>query len=125
MKPARPFYLNLMQIKLPIGGWVSILHRVTGAGLSLAIPVILYILMLSLRSAEDFANVSEVLSGGLGMLLSVGLVWAVLHHLLAGLRHLGFDIGWGEAKERARLTAWATLFAALGLTGIFIIGVLS
>ena len=125
MKPARPFYLNLMQIKLPIGGWVSILHRVTGAGLSLAIPVILYILMLSLRSAEDFANVAEVLSGGLGMLLSVGLVWAVLHHLLAGLRHLGFDIGWGEAKERARLTAWATLFAALGLTGLFSIGVLS
>lgn len=125
MKPARPFYLNLMQIKLPIGGWVSILHRVTGAGLSLAIPVVLYVLMLSLRSAEDYAAVAGFLSGGFGLLLSVGLVWAVLHHLLAGLRHLGFDIGWGETKERARLTAWATLFAALGLTGILVIGVWS
>jgi succinate dehydrogenase / fumarate reductase, cytochrome b subunit len=125
MKTERPFYLNLMQIKLPIGGWVSILHRVTGAGLSLAIPVVLYVLMLSLRSAEDFADVAAFLSGGFGLLIVIAVVWAVLHHLLAGLRHLGFDIGWGEAKERARLTAWATLFAALGLTGIFALGVLS
>jgi succinate dehydrogenase / fumarate reductase cytochrome b subunit len=125
MKTERPFYLNLMQIKLPIGGWVSIFHRVTGAGLSLAIPVVLFVLMLSLRSAEDFADVADFLSGGFGLLIVLALVWAVLHHLLAGLRHLGFDIGWGEAKERARLSAWGVLFAALGLTGIFALGVFS
>lgn len=125
MKTERPFYLNLMQIKLPIGGWVSIFHRVTGAGLSLAIPVVLYVLMLSLRSAEDFADVAAFLSGGFGLLIVLAVVWAVLHHLLAGLRHLGFDIGWGEARERARLTAWGVLFAAIGLTGIFALGVLS
>jgi succinate dehydrogenase / fumarate reductase cytochrome b subunit len=125
MKTERPFYLNLMQIKLPIGGWVSIFHRVTGAGLSLAIPVVLFVLMLSLRSAEDFADVAAFLSGGFGLLIVLALVWAVLHHLLAGLRHLGFDIGWGEAKERARLSAWGVLFAALGLTGIFALGVFS
>jgi succinate dehydrogenase / fumarate reductase cytochrome b subunit len=125
MKTERPFYLNLMQIKLPIGGWVSIFHRVTGAGLSLAIPVVLYVLMLSLRSAEDFADVAAFLSGGFGLLIVLAVVWAVLHHLLAGLRHLGFDIGWGEARERARLSAWGVLFAALGLTGIFALGVLS
>jgi len=125
MKTERPFYLNLMQIKLPIGGWVSIFHRVTGAGLSLAIPVVIYVLMLSLRSAEDFADVAAFLSGGFGLLIVLAVVWAVLHHLLAGLRHLGFDIGWGEARERARLTAWGVLFAALGLTGIFALGVLS
>jgi succinate dehydrogenase / fumarate reductase cytochrome b subunit len=125
MKTERPFYLNLMQIKLPIGGWVSIFHRVTGAGLSLAIPVVLFVLMLSLRSAEDFADVADFLSGGFGLLIVLALVWAVLHHLLAGLRHLGFDIAWGEAKERARLSAWGVLFAALGLTGIFALGVFS
>lgn len=125
MRPTRPFYLNLFEIKLPIGGWVSIFHRVTGAGLSLAIPVVLYVFMLSLRSEADYAAVAGFLGGGFGLLPLSAVVWAVLHHLLAGLRHLGFDVGWGETKETARLTAWAVLFAALGLTGVFALGVLS
>ncbi len=122
MRPTRPFYLNLFEIKLPIGGWVSIFHRVTGAGLSLAIPVLLYVFMLSLRSEADYTAVVGFLTGGIGALLLLGVAWAVLHHLLAGLRHLGFDVGLGESKETARLTAWVVLFAAIGLTGVFALG---
>lgn len=124
MRPTRPFYLNLFEIKLPIGGWVSIFHRVTGAGLSLAIPVLLYVFMLSLRSEADYTAVVGFLTGGIGALLLLGVAWAVLHHLLAGLRHLGFDVGLGESKETARLTAWVVLFAAIGLTGVFALGAL-
>ncbi|MFZ5484507.1 MAG: succinate dehydrogenase, cytochrome b556 subunit [Pseudomonadota bacterium] len=122
MKPERPFFLNLVQIRLPIGGWVSIFHRVSGAGLSLAIPVVLYVWMLSLRSPEDYAAVTGFLSGWLGFLIVLAVVWALLHHFLAGLRHLGFDIGLGEAKATARKSAWAVLFAALGLTALFMLG---
>jgi len=43
----RPFFLNLMAIRLPIGGIVSILHRASGAGLSLAIPLLLFLFSLS------------------------------------------------------------------------------
>ncbi|TCS68607.1 succinate dehydrogenase subunit C [Sulfuritortus calidifontis] len=114
----RPYYLNLLQIRLPVGGWVSILHRASGALLSLLVPALLYGLMLSLRSAEDFARVQAWLGGGLGWLLALLVSWALLHHFLAGLRHLGFDFGWGEDRLRARQTAWLALGLALALTAL-------
>lgn len=115
---ARPFYLNLLRIRLPVAGWVSILHRGSGALLSLAVPALLYAFMLSLRSPADFAAVTAFLGGGIGFLLVLALIWASLHHLLAGLRHLGLDLGWGEARARARRTARLTLIAALVLTAV-------
>jgi succinate dehydrogenase / fumarate reductase cytochrome b subunit len=116
MAKTRPFYLNLIQIRLPIGGFVSILHRASGAVLSLAVPLLLYVFMLSLRSPDDFEQVRMLAAGLFGKLVVLGLVWALLHHFLAGLRHLGFDLGLGEGKLRARQTAWATLVAAVLLT---------
>ena len=118
MNRPRPFFLDLLAIRLPIGGLVSILHRASGALLSLAIPALLYVLMLSLRSPEDFAEMQAFLGGGIGWLIGLGLVWALLHHLFAGLRHLGFDIGWGEEKLRARLTAKLAMAAAILLVGL-------
>jgi succinate dehydrogenase / fumarate reductase cytochrome b subunit len=122
MQKTRPFYLNLIQIRLPIGGFVSILHRASGAVLSLVVPALLYVLMLSLRSETDFAQIRNLAGGVLGALVGLGLVWALIHHFLAGLRHLGFDIGWGESKLRARTTAWIVLFAALFLTAVAALG---
>lgn len=118
MHRQRPFFLDLLAIRLPIGGVVSIMHRASGAFLSLAIPCLLYTLMLSLRSAEDFAAVRAFFAGGLGWLIGLATLWALLHHLFAGLRHLGFDIGWGEEKMRARLTAKLAMAAAIALVGL-------
>lgn len=118
MKPERPYFLDLAAIRLPIGGIVSILHRVSGAALSLALPCLLYALMLTLRSPEDFQRATHWFGGFFGWLLSLGLIWALLHHFLAGLRHLGFDLGWGEEREAARKTAWSSLFAAAGVTAL-------
>jgi succinate dehydrogenase / fumarate reductase cytochrome b subunit len=118
LKPDRPYFLDLAAIRLPIGGMVSILHRATGALLSLSIPGLLYTLMLSLRSPEDFQRVTGWFGGCVGWVVSMGLIWALMHHFLAGLRHLGFDLGLGESKECARKTAWASLFVALGVTAL-------
>ena len=118
MHRQRPFFLDLLAIRLPIGGVVSIMHRASGAFLSLAIPCLLYTLMLSLRSPEDFARVQAFFGGGLGWLIGLGTLWALLHHFFAGLRHLGFDIGWGEEKMRARLTAKLAMAAAIALVGL-------
>lgn len=118
----RPFYLNLLRIRLPVGGLVSILHRASGALLSLAIPALLYAFMLSLRSAEDFRRLGEFFGGFFGWLLAVVLTWALLHHFLAGLRHLGFDIGLGEAKAAARLSARVCLLAAILITALIWLG---
>jgi succinate dehydrogenase / fumarate reductase cytochrome b subunit len=118
MHRQRPFFLDLLAIRLPLGGVVSIMHRASGAFLSLAIPALLYILMLSLRSAEDFGRVQSFFGGGLGWLIGLATLWALLHHLFAGLRHLGFDLGWGEEKLRARLTAKLAMAAAIALVGL-------
>ena len=114
----RPFFLNLMAIRLPIGGIVSILHRVSGAGLSLAIPLLLFLFSRSVRSPYYYERVTGLFSGGLGWLIGLGLLWALLHHFLAGLRHLGFDFGLGEGKGQARTSAWLTLGLAMALTGL-------
>jgi len=119
MNRQRPFFLDLLAIRLPIGGVVSIMHRASGAFLSLAIPCLLYTLMLSLRAPEDFARVQAFFGSGLGGLIGLGVLWALLHHLFAGLRHLGFDLGWGEEKLRARLTARLAMGAAIVLVGGF------
>lgn len=118
MPESRPHFLDLRRIRLPVGAWVSILHRASGAALALALPGLLYLWMLSLRSPADYAAVAAWLAGGPGRLLWLGAAWAVLHHLLAGLRHLGLDLGLGGGRARARLTARLVLIAALGLTGL-------
>jgi succinate dehydrogenase / fumarate reductase cytochrome b subunit len=115
MTNKRPFFLNLVVIALPIGGWVSILHRASGAALSLAVPILLWLAARSLASPEGYQEVRGLLGGVVGVLFTVVVAWATLHHLVAGLRHLGFDIGLGEQKETARRSAWATL--AIGLAG--------
>jgi succinate dehydrogenase / fumarate reductase cytochrome b subunit len=122
MKPARPYFLDLAAIRLPIGGMVSILHRISGVFLALIVPCLLYTLSLSLGSPEGFARVAAWFGGFFGWVLSTGALWALLHHLFAGLRHLGFDLGLGEEKETARMTAWIALLAAAGITGLIALG---
>lgn len=117
MRAGRPVYLNLLKIRLPVGGWVSILHRASGALLALFAPALLYAFMLSLRSEADFEGLTGFLGGGIGYLLLVLAIWATLHHYLAGLRHLGFDLGWGAQRVRARQTAMACLVLGVSLTG--------
>lgn len=122
MADGRPFYLNLLRIHLPIGGWVSILHRVSGALLALATPLLLYAFMLSLESAQGYARVLGFFASAPGFLLALGLVWATLHHFLAGLRHLALDLGWGKDKRPARRSALACLALALLLTLAWAVG---
>lgn len=125
MQPPRPSFLNLLAIRLPIGGIASILHRGSGVLLALAIPALLYGLMLSLRSPEDFRRLSDWAGGSLGKLLILVGVWALAHHFLAGLRHLGFDLGWGETRNTSRLTAWLSIVLALAVAGLAATGMLA
>lgn len=118
MKNQRPFFLNLLAIRLPVGGVTSILHRASGALLALSIPVLLYGLMLSLRSPEDFETLADWAGGWLGKLIMLFCAWALAHHFLAGLRHLGFDLGWGEDRSTSRLTAWLSIGLAAAITAL-------
>jgi succinate dehydrogenase / fumarate reductase cytochrome b subunit len=116
MPQARPKYLNLMQIRLPLPGLVSILHRISGAALFLFIPFLLVLFEASLQSPQTFARFKLVFSYWAVKLIVIGLVWAYLHHLCAGVRHLALDLHYGTDLPMAHATSWAVLAISIGLT---------
>ena len=123
-KPA-PKFLNLLVIKLPPSGIVSIAHRVSGVLMFVSIPVIAYLFALSLESQQGFQQVRAWLASPPVLILTVLLVWSFSHHLLAGIRHLLLDIDIGVERSQARASAWLVNLGALLLTAVyFILGVL-
>jgi succinate dehydrogenase / fumarate reductase cytochrome b subunit len=109
MAARRPVYLNLARIHLPLAGWVSFLHRVSGALLFLMLPALLWLFERSLHAGA-------ALSPGARLLLAAAC-FALAFHLLAGLRHLAMDAHLGTALPAARRSARAVLILAalLGL----------
>ena len=116
MSKQRPRYLNLFQIRLPVPGVISILHRVSGAALFLFIPFLLTIFEMSLESPQTFLRFKLVFSHWAVKLVMIGLIWAYLHHLLAGIRHLALDLHYGAELPAARATSWAVLAGGIVLT---------
>jgi len=119
MPKPRPKYLNLFEIRLPVPGLVSIMHRVTGAALFLLIPLLLYLLQQSLASQQSFAEFKALLAQPLMKLVVIGLVWAYLHHFCAGVRHLALDLHIGTELSAARASSWAVLAVSIALTLVF------
>jgi succinate dehydrogenase / fumarate reductase cytochrome b subunit len=114
---ARPVYLNLVAIRLPVPGIVSILHRVSGAVLFLfALPVLLWAVQASLASAESFAGLKAILAHPLAKLVTIGFVWAYLHHFCAGIRYLLIDVHVGDDLAPARRSSVTVLVVSLLLT---------
>ena len=113
---ARPVYLNLLRIHLPLPGWVSILHRVSGALLFVALPLGVWLLALSLSDEDGFRRVKEWTAHPLAKLCVLVLVWAFAHHWFAGLRHLALDVHWGVDLKHARQSSLAVMLAAALVT---------
>lgn len=114
----RPKYLNLFEIKLPLPGYVSILHRISGAGLFLCLPLLIYLLQLSLASPESFAGLKAIVGHPLVKLILLGLIWAYLHHFCMGIRVLLIDVHVGVDKPKARASAVTVLVVSLALTAM-------
>ena len=112
----RPVYLNLFLIRLPAAGVVSILHRVSGVALVLFLPLALWALQRSLRSAADYQALVDTLALLPVRVLLLLLAAAFAQHFLAGLRHLLLDIDIGIRRHQARLTAWLVLAGAAATT---------
>ncbi|MFZ2269518.1 MAG: succinate dehydrogenase, cytochrome b556 subunit [Azonexus sp.] len=112
----RPKNLDLASIRLPLPGKVSILHRVSGVGLFLFLPVVLWAFSASLTSADTFA-VFKTLSGSLPVkVIFAGLIWAFAHHFCAGIRFLLLDLHIGIEKEASRKSAAVVFAVSLPLT---------
>ena len=105
-KTRRPVFFNLVQIQMPVGALTSITHRVTGILLALGIPFSIYILDQSLRSPESYTWLIGLFDKWTFKAPAIVLIWALAHHLLAGIRHLLSDIDVGSLLPAARRSAW-------------------
>ena len=126
----RPEFRNINAIsdlpsyRLPAAGWVSILHRVSGVLMFLLLPFIIWLFDTSLSSEFSFARFRAAFNVGLGFvpgwfikLVALGLIWAYLHHFIAGLRHLWMDMSHAAVtKEFGTTSAIVTLAASVLLT---------
>jgi len=115
MNKNRPVFLDLWRIRLPITGWASILHRISGVLLVLTIPYAVYLFGLSLSGPAGFADAASRLSSGFARGLLLVLAWSFLHHLFAGIRFLMLDLGLGIDRTSARKSAWAAISAAVAV----------
>lgn len=114
----RPKHLNLFQIRLPIPGIVSILHRISGASLFLMLPFLLYLLQQSLQSPDSYIHFRELVGHPLVKLILLGLLWAFLHHFCAGIRYLTLDMHMGTDLAPARSSSYAVIVLSLVMTVI-------
>jgi succinate dehydrogenase / fumarate reductase cytochrome b subunit len=128
-KAKRPEFRNINALtdlpsyRLPAAGWVSILHRVSGAIMFILLPFIVWMFDTSISSEISFAKFSAAFSVGLGFvpgwfikLVALALIWAYLHHFIAGVRHLYMDATHSVSKEFGKSSAVTTLVLGSVLT---------
>lgn len=113
VKDTRPVNLDLTTVKFPLPAITSILHRISGVALFFGIGVVLYLLQLSLESEAGFERVTELLRATPVKLMVWLILAGLLYHLIAGIKHLLMDWGFGESREGALRGAQVTLILAL------------
>lgn len=118
MQRNRPKNLNLMSIRLPINALVSILHRVSGAVLYLVLPLLLLGLQVSLKSADDYQHLADLMRSPFIKLMLIGFAWAFFHHFFAGIRHLAMDVHWMTSLQKARFSGRVVMW--LGAIAVII-----
>ena len=127
----RPVFRNIHALqdlpsyRLPAAGWVSILHRISGALMFLLMPFIIWMFDKSVSSEISFDTFTSVFSAGtsyaagwLVKLVALALIWAYLHHFIAGMRHIYMDVCHAVTKEFGKSSAVVTLALSLGLTAV-------
>jgi succinate dehydrogenase / fumarate reductase cytochrome b subunit len=127
----RPEFRNINALKdlpsyrLPVAGIVSILHRISGFLMFLLMPLIIWMFDSSITSEISFAKLSAAFNIGIGFvpgwfmkLVALAMIWAYLHHFIAGLRHLYMDMFHAVTKEFGKSSAIVTLVLSIGLTAV-------
>ena len=114
---------DLRNYRLPPAGFVSILHRVSGMLMFLLMPFIIWMFDTSVSSEVSFESFRSAFVAGIGFvpgwlvkLATLGLIWAYLHHFIAGVRHLGMDMAHSVSKEQGKSSAVVTLVLGTVLT---------
>ncbi|MBA2653338.1 MAG: succinate dehydrogenase, cytochrome b556 subunit [Tatlockia sp.] len=116
MNQKRPINLDLATMKFPPMAIASILHRISGLIMFLGLPLILYFLSRSLASGGSFELLHQSLAGPLHKVFLWVFSAALIYHLLAGIRHMIMDLGYGESLSAGRRSAVFVIGLAVILT---------
>lgn len=123
-RAARPLSPHLQVYHFAWTMTMSIIHRVTGAGLYFG-TALLAVWLIAAASGKDAYEATMWLYGSwFGQLVLVGFTWALMHHMLGGVRHLVWDMGYNFEPKAAERMAILSLVGSLGLTALIWILVL-
>lgn len=114
----RPLSPHLQVYRWQLTSVLSILHRLTGVGLSLAIPFLVLWLGALSGGKDTFNTALQVYSHPLGLLILFKILWAFLYHLLNGIRHLAWDGGYGFSLKSTYASGWLVVILSFVLTGL-------
>jgi len=120
---SRPLSPHLMIYRFTLTMAMSIAHRITGVGLYIGVLLLAWFLIAASADASAFATFSSFIQSIIGRIVLFGFTWSLLHHMLGGIRHAVWDVGYGlDDPEREQL-AQATLIGGFALTiVVWIIG---
>lgn len=121
MEHKRPVNLNLFTIRFPIMAIASILHRISGVILFLAMPLFLWMLNQTLASEDHFVTLQQCLSKPFMKLILWIILGSLIYHILAGIRHMIMDMGFAESLSAGRITA--QILIAIAAVAWLLIGV--
>ena len=122
-RPGTMRLLDATKYRLPLAGWVSILHRASGGLMFVLLPFVIWLFDNSVSSEVSFDRFRSAFVAGIGWLpawfvklVVLALIWAYLHHFVAGVRHLWMDATHSVSKQQGRTSALVTLVLSLALT---------
>jgi succinate dehydrogenase / fumarate reductase cytochrome b subunit len=119
---ARPTSPHVGIYRWQIGNSLSILHRATGVALALGLPALCYWLMSLAAGELSYAAATRVFASPVGMLGLVGWTFAFLYHLLNGVRHLFWDVGYGFERTQRHVSGWLVVLGSIALTaGVWVL----
>jgi succinate dehydrogenase / fumarate reductase cytochrome b subunit len=116
--PQRPLSPHMQIYRWPITMAMSILHRITGGGLYFGTLVLAWWLIAAGSGPNAYATFGAFINSFFGRLILFGYTWALIHHMLGGIRHLIWDTGHGfEVNERE----WLSLATAVGSVALTLV----
>ena len=122
-RPGTMRLIDAVKYRLPLAGVVSILHRVSGLLMFALLPFIIWLFDNSLSSEISYDTFTSAFVAGIGFvpawfvkLVVLALIWAFLHHAIAGVRHVWMDMTHSVSMEQGRSSAIVTLVSSLVLT---------
>ncbi|MBN8958190.1 MAG: succinate dehydrogenase, cytochrome b556 subunit [Variibacter sp.] len=121
MSDSRPLSPHLSIYRMTLTMTMSIVHRITGGALYFGVLLMTWWLLAAASGPADYASFQAAAGSWIGKLVILLATWALLHHLLGGVRHLIWDLGYGFGPAEREWLTRATLIGSIGLTVILLV----